>query len=171
MGWTTSRSSLFTPGKRPRYAVYTRLVELQGRFERVKTISPPPLKEIRSPDRPACSESLYRLSYPGPVVVGILFFGGGGATVWFLNNHDFKFPCAHWEVIGVLQRKMSSSETEEKTLSGLFRLYGHFFCPSFPWSTNVSSTSHILFILSHRNECICVMNKCLSTFHLQSKII
>ena len=31
---------------------------------RVLTISPP--TGIRSPDRPACKESLYRLSYPGP---------------------------------------------------------------------------------------------------------
>ena len=35
----------------------------QGRFGRVRKISPP--TGIRSPDRPARSESLYRLSYPG----------------------------------------------------------------------------------------------------------
>ena len=34
----------------------------QGRSGRVRKISSP--TGIRSPDRPACSESLYRLSYP-----------------------------------------------------------------------------------------------------------
>ena len=36
----------------------------QDRYRRVLKISPP--TGIRSPDRPARSESLYRLSYPGP---------------------------------------------------------------------------------------------------------
>ena len=48
-----------------RYPLYTRLGGPQGRSGRVREISPP--TGIRSPDRPARSESLYRLSYPGPV--------------------------------------------------------------------------------------------------------
>ena len=51
------------PGK-TRYSLYRRLGGPQGRPGRVRKISPP--TGIRSPDRPARSESLYRLSYPGP---------------------------------------------------------------------------------------------------------
>ena len=51
------------PGK-TRYPLYSRLGGPQGRPGRVRKISPP--TGIRSPDRPARSESLYRLSYPGP---------------------------------------------------------------------------------------------------------
>ena len=39
-------------------------VEPRGRSGRARKISPP--TGIRSPDRPARSESIYRLSYPGP---------------------------------------------------------------------------------------------------------
>ena len=50
------------PGK-TRYSLYRRLGGPQGRSGRVRKISPP--TGIRSPDRPARSESLYRLSYSG----------------------------------------------------------------------------------------------------------
>ena len=50
------------PGK-TRYPLYRRLGGPQGRSGRVRKNSPP--TAIRSPDRPARSESLYRLSYPG----------------------------------------------------------------------------------------------------------
>jgi hypothetical protein len=51
------------PGK-TRYPLYRRLGGPQGRSRQVrKTLAP---TGIRSPDRPARSESLYRLSYPGP---------------------------------------------------------------------------------------------------------
>ena len=49
------------PGK-TRYPLYRRLGGPQGRSGRVRKISPP--TGIRSPDRPARSESLYRLLYP-----------------------------------------------------------------------------------------------------------
>ena len=52
------------PGK-TRYTLYRRLGGLQGRSGRLWKLSPPPTG-IRSPDRPARSELLYRLSYPGP---------------------------------------------------------------------------------------------------------
>jgi len=51
------------PGK-TWYPLYRRLSVPQGRSGRVRKISPP--TEIRFLDRPASSESLYRLSYPGP---------------------------------------------------------------------------------------------------------
>ena len=50
-----------TPGKENRYPFYRRLGGPQGRSGRERKISP-----NRSPDRPVRSESLYRLSYPGP---------------------------------------------------------------------------------------------------------
>jgi hypothetical protein len=56
-----------TPGK-TRYPLYRRLGGPQGRSRQVRKISP--LTGIRSPDRPARSQSLYRLSYPGPYPQG-----------------------------------------------------------------------------------------------------
>ena len=62
-GWSTPRPGRFTPGKDP-----VPIVKKAG-------WAPGPvwtcaenlnLSGIRSPDRPSCSESLYRLSYPGP---------------------------------------------------------------------------------------------------------
>ena len=49
------------PGK-TRYPLYRRLGGSQGRSEHVRKISPP--TGIRSPDRPARSQSLCRLRYP-----------------------------------------------------------------------------------------------------------
>jgi len=54
------------PGK-TRYPLYWRLGGPQGRSGRVRKISPP--TGIRSPNRSARSESLYRLSYPGPQIL------------------------------------------------------------------------------------------------------
>jgi hypothetical protein len=53
------------PGK-TRYPLYRRLVGPQGRSGQVQKISPP--TGIRSPDRPACRQSLYRLSYPAHTI-------------------------------------------------------------------------------------------------------
>ena len=53
------------PPEKTRYPLYRRLGGPQGRSVRVRKISPP--TGIRSPDRSARSESLYRLSYPGPL--------------------------------------------------------------------------------------------------------
>ena len=58
------RPGRFTPGK-TRYPLYKRLGGPQGRSGQVWKISLP--TGITSPDRPARSESLYRLSYPGPL--------------------------------------------------------------------------------------------------------
>ena len=51
------------PPEKTRYSLYRRLGGPQGRSGRVRIISPP--TGIRFPDRPTCSESLYRLSHPG----------------------------------------------------------------------------------------------------------
>ena len=65
-GWLANATppAALPPGK-TRYPLYGRLVGPQGRSGRVRKISPP--TGIRPPDRPARSESLYRLSYPGPL--------------------------------------------------------------------------------------------------------
>ena len=62
MGGQRHAPTALTPGK-IRYPLCRRLSGPQGRFGRVRKISPP--NGIRYPDRPAHSESLYRLSYAG----------------------------------------------------------------------------------------------------------
>ena len=57
--------AVLPPGK-SRYPLYRRLGGPQGRSGQVWKISP--LTGIRSPDRSARSESLYRLSYPPPLM-------------------------------------------------------------------------------------------------------
>ena len=56
--WSAPRPGRFTPRKETRYPLYRRLVWTVAE-SLVST-------RIRSPDRPILSESLYRLSYPGP---------------------------------------------------------------------------------------------------------
>jgi hypothetical protein len=62
-GWL-SRPDRFTPGNKTWCPLYRRLGGRQGQFGRLREVWPP--TGIRSPDRPARSESLYRLSYRGP---------------------------------------------------------------------------------------------------------
>ena len=50
------------PLGKTQYPLYRKLGGPQGRFGQVQKISPP--TGIRSPDRPAPSQSLHRLSYP-----------------------------------------------------------------------------------------------------------
>jgi hypothetical protein len=59
---SASRPGRSLPPGKSRYPLYRRLGGPQGRSGQVWKISPP--TGIRSPDRPACSQSLYRLSYP-----------------------------------------------------------------------------------------------------------
>ena len=63
MGGQHHAPAALPPGK-TRYPLYRRLGGPQGRSGRVRKMSTP--TGIQSPDRPASSESLYRLSYPGP---------------------------------------------------------------------------------------------------------
>jgi hypothetical protein len=66
-GWVVKRHApAVIPPRKTRYPLYRRLGRFQGRSGRVRKISPP--TGFRSPDRPARSESLYRLSYPDPLV-------------------------------------------------------------------------------------------------------
>jgi hypothetical protein len=61
-GWTTSRLGRFTPRKDP-VPILTRLGGSQGHSGRVHKISSH--NGIQFPDRPASSETLYKLNYPG----------------------------------------------------------------------------------------------------------
>jgi hypothetical protein len=66
MGWLAPRPGRFTPGKDP-----VRIVQKAGWAPRpvwtaAENLAP---TGIRFPDRPARSESLYRLSYPGPCFI------------------------------------------------------------------------------------------------------
>ena len=59
---SASRPGCSLPPGKTRYPLYRRLVGSQGRSGQVREISLP--TGIRSPDRPARSQQLYRLSYP-----------------------------------------------------------------------------------------------------------
>ena len=63
---SVTQRPLFTPGK-TRYPLYRRMGGPQGRSGQVRKISP--LTGIRSPDRPAHSQSLYRLHYPAHTTI------------------------------------------------------------------------------------------------------
>jgi len=63
MGVQRHAPASLPPGK-TRYTWYSGLGGPQGRSGRVRKLSPP--TGIRSPGRPACNESLYRLNYPAP---------------------------------------------------------------------------------------------------------
>jgi hypothetical protein len=65
-------AALYPPGK-TRYPLYRRLGGPQGRYGQVRKISPTPTG-IRSPDRPARSQSLYRLSHPALTIYTTAFF-------------------------------------------------------------------------------------------------
>ena len=59
--WSAARPGRTLPPGKTRYPFYRRLSGPQGRSGRAENLVP---TEIRSPDRPARSQSLYRLSYP-----------------------------------------------------------------------------------------------------------
>ena len=59
--WSAARPSRTLPPGKTRYPLYRRLGGPQGRSGRAQNLA---LTGIRSPDRPARSQSLYRLSYP-----------------------------------------------------------------------------------------------------------
>jgi hypothetical protein len=86
-GWSTPRPGRFTPGKDPVPIVYEAGWAPGPVWTGVKNLAP---TGIRSPDRPARSESLYRLSYPGPreLVLGNLN----------LNRHKIRkeHDCISW---------------------------------------------------------------------------
>ena len=65
-GWSAPRPDRFTPGKDPVPIVQEAGWAPQPVWTDAENLAP---TGIRSPDCPARSESLYRLSYPGPYCV------------------------------------------------------------------------------------------------------
>ena len=63
-GWSTPRPGRFTPRRETRYTFIGGWVGPRAGLDRCGKPHPP--TGIRSPDRPARSQSLYRLSSPGP---------------------------------------------------------------------------------------------------------
>jgi hypothetical protein len=62
-GWLTPRPDRFTPGKDPVPIVQEAGLAPGPAWTGAENLAP---NEIRSPDRPARNESLYRLSYHSP---------------------------------------------------------------------------------------------------------
>jgi len=73
------------PPGNSRYPLCRRLCGTQGRSGRVRKISPSPHTGIRFPDRPARSESLYRLSYIKYWLKPILLL----FLIWLLRTSQF----------------------------------------------------------------------------------
>ena len=67
--WSAARPGRTLPPGKARYALYRRLGEPQGRSGRVENLAP---TGIRSPDRPARNQSLYRLSYQAHIIPIVL---------------------------------------------------------------------------------------------------
>ena len=88
------------------YNMYRRLGGPQGRSERMRKASP--ATGIRSPDRPARSESLYRLSYPGQ-------FTKFKRNNYFLTSKsDFIFPLSfHKQACHILTNALNAQEKLE----------------------------------------------------------
>ena len=68
-GWSAPRWGRFTPGKDPIPIVQEAGWAPGSVWTDAENLTP---TGIRSPDRPARSESLYRLHYPGPIIIHIL---------------------------------------------------------------------------------------------------
>ena len=62
-GWSTPRPGRFTSGKETQHTLYRKVGGPQGRSGRLRKSRP---TGIRSPYRPARSQSLHRPHYPGP---------------------------------------------------------------------------------------------------------
>ena len=80
------------PPRKIRYTLYRRLGGAQGRYGRVRT---PPPNGIRLPDRPARSESLCWLSYPGPQWKDTI----NESNVWIIINNSVFRKGSSWDPI------------------------------------------------------------------------
>jgi hypothetical protein len=94
-GWSAPHPGRFTPGKETRYPMYRRLGWPEGQSGRVRKISPPPGFEPRTIE--PRSESLYRLSCPGPQFHAYSF-EVSVTCLWAGDKLDWRcsemFPCA-----------------------------------------------------------------------------
>jgi hypothetical protein len=69
--WSAARSGRTLPPGKNRYPLNRRLAGPQGRFGRAENLVP---TEIRSPGRPARSQSLYRLSYRAHFILNNVYY-------------------------------------------------------------------------------------------------
>jgi hypothetical protein len=96
--WSASRRCRFTPGKEPRYPFYRRLGGPQsrsGRYEEVKIFYPIRTRTPAPPGRPARSQSLYRLRYPGVRYIYLIHENNG----W---GEDIKLIILFWRVVTMM---------------------------------------------------------------------
>ena len=114
------------PGK-TRYPFYRRLGGPQDRSGRVRKISPP--TGIRSLDRPAHNESLYRLSYPGPRLIHIRFL-----ICTFLIKNYFTFEIGNQLFCGSKRTVHQQPQWAKASLFGI--------TPLDEWSAHLYLTTH-----------------------------
>jgi len=89
VGWVVNAMPRrFSPGK-SRYPLYRRQCGTEGWSERVRKNLPP--TGIWSSDRPARSDSLYRLSYPGPQTLEVVV-----RKNFFLFENEV---CCNWRTV------------------------------------------------------------------------
>ena len=86
-GWSKPRPGRFTPGRDPVPIVQEAGWSPGPVWTVAENLAPP--TGIRSPDRPARSESLYRMSYPGPCQVDILCELVWGDTHTHTHTHIY----------------------------------------------------------------------------------
>jgi hypothetical protein len=89
---SASRPSRFLPSGKTRYPLYRRLGGTQGRSGQVGIISP---HRNSNPDRPAHSQSLYRLRYPAHTPVYTSWKNKGLQQIkkWNKSTNYLKFNC------------------------------------------------------------------------------
>ena len=77
--WSAARPSRTLPPGKTRHPLYRRLGGPQGRSGRAENLAP---HRDSIPDRPACSHSLHRLSYPAHANIKVknTFHGGNNIT-------------------------------------------------------------------------------------------
>jgi hypothetical protein len=98
--------------EKTRYPLYRRLSWPQGRSGQMRKISPP--TGILSPDRPARSEWLYRLSSPGPPTVAVQTQIYPAHQVMICGGTDVLLPAIFISVM--YGRKFSVSSPGRSTL-------------------------------------------------------
>ena len=116
---SASRPGRSLPPEKTRYPLYSRLGGIHRRFGQKRKILPP--TGIRSSDRPARSQSLYRLCYPAHIFLTyfshicffLLYFALSSIVMLYRScmqqQFTFKTPvfCAHY--VSVRRRTIKSS--------------------------------------------------------------
>ena len=110
-GWSAPRPGHFTPRKDP-VPIAQEVGWAPGTvWTGAENLSP---TEIRSPDRPARSESLYRLSYPGPWFEGMYLRKLGFRGRIILSRPLFAV-CRLHTAVSCIMRRLMEWKKERKT--------------------------------------------------------